>query len=72
MLLAMIAVTGLTALAAVAIVGHRDGAFVGTGAARSVRSTSPVDEAERVLAHRYAKGEISAEEYDRMLVILRR
>jgi uncharacterized membrane protein len=72
MLLAMIAVTGLTALAAVAIVGHRDGALAGSHASRAARGTSPVDEAERILAHRYAKGEITAEEYDRMLVILRR
>jgi uncharacterized membrane protein len=72
MLLAMIAVTGLTALAAVAIVGHRDGVFAGGQPARAVRPTSPVDEAERILAHRYAKGEITAEEYNRMLVILRR
>lgn len=71
MLLAMIAITGLTALAAVAIVGHRDGAFAGSQPVRVV-GTSPIDEAERILAHRYAKGEITAEEYDRMLVILRR
>ncbi|HEY5540583.1 MAG TPA: SHOCT domain-containing protein [Coriobacteriia bacterium] len=72
MLLAMFAVTGLTALAAVAIVGHRDGAFVGGQPVRAARGTSPVDEAGRILAHRYAKGEITAEEYDRMLMILRR
>ena len=72
MLFAMIAVTGLTALAAVAIVGHRDGILVGHQPVHAARGTSPVDEAERILAHRYAKGEITAEEYDRMLVILRR
>ena len=70
MLLPMIAITGLTALAAVAIVGHRDGAFAGSHPAR-IRSSSPVHEAERILAQRYATGEITAEEYDRMLVILR-
>jgi uncharacterized membrane protein len=35
------------------------------------RGTSPVDEAERLLARRYAKGQINADEYERMLVILR-
>ena len=34
--------------------------------------TSPLDEAERILARRYAKAEITAEEYSRMLSILRR
>jgi len=71
MLLAMLAVVALTAVAAVAIVGKRDGAFAGATHTR-LRTGSPVDEAERILAHRYAKGEISAEEYDRMLTILRR
>jgi uncharacterized membrane protein len=71
MLLAMLAVIGLTAVAAVAIVGKRDGAFAGVSHAR-VRTNSAVDEAERILAHRYAKGEIAADEYDRMLTILRR
>lgn len=38
------------------------------------RSTpvSPLDEAERILAQRYARREISAEEYERMLTILKR
>ena len=72
MLLATIAVIGLTAIAAVAIVGHRDGAFAGPQPVRANRGSSPVDEAERILAQRYAMGEITAEEYDRMLVILRR
>ena len=71
MLFAMIVVTGLTALVAVAIVGRRDGVLIGHQP-HAARGTSPVDEAERILAHRYAKGEITAEEYDRMLVILRR
>ena len=34
--------------------------------------TSPLDEAERILATRYAKGEITSDEYSRMLSILRR
>lgn len=33
---------------------------------------SPLDEAERILASRYARGTIDAEEYDRMLAVLRR
>ncbi len=33
---------------------------------------SPVSEAERILSARYARGEISAPEYSRMLSILRR
>jgi uncharacterized membrane protein len=36
------------------------------------RPASPVDEAERVLSRRYARGSISADEYDRMMAILRR
>lgn len=71
MLLATLAVIGLTVVAAVTIVSKRDGAFAGASHAR-IRTGSPVDEAERILAHRYAKGEITAEEYDRMLAILRR
>ena len=38
----------------------------------ATRSSSPLDEAELILSRRYARGEISFEEYDRMLVILRR
>ena len=72
MLLATIVVIGLTAIAAVAIVGHRDGVFEGARPIRASHGSSPIDEAERILARRYAKGEITAEEYDRMLVILRR
>ena len=72
MLLAMIAVTGLTAIAAVAIVSHRDGALAASHHSHAARGTSPVDEAERILAHRYSMGMITADEYDRMLVILRR
>ena len=56
MLYAMILVTGLTALVAVAIVGRRDGVLAGHQPVHAVRGTSPVDEAERILARRYAKG----------------
>ncbi len=34
--------------------------------------TSPLDQAARILASRYARGAITAEEYERMLVILGR
>lgn len=36
------------------------------------RATSPLDEAERVLASRYARGEITFDEYERMSTLLRR
>ncbi len=39
---------------------------------RPLADSSPVDHAERILASRYARGLINAEEYERMLVILRR
>ncbi len=39
---------------------------------RAVPASSPLDEALRILSHRYARGEISYEQYDRMRSILRR
>jgi len=74
MYLALVAVAGLTAYAALVIIGRTSGVFAGPATVTSAagRPTSPLDEAERILAHRYAKGEISPEEYDRMLTILRR
>jgi len=72
MLLAMIAVVGLTGIAAATIVAHHDGALAGDRPARLGVGSSAVDQAERILAHRYANHEITAEEYDRMLLILRR
>ncbi len=74
MYLALVVIAGLTAYAALAVVGRTTGVFAGNAAHATApaRPTSPLDEAERILAHRYAKGEISAEEYERMLVILRR
>ncbi len=69
----LIVIAGLTAYAALWIVGRQNGVFdSATPAAVHSRPTSPLDEAERILAHRYAKGEITAEEYNRMLAILRR
>lgn len=41
-------------------------------ATASAHNASPIDEAERILSRRYAVGQISAEEYSRMLTILRR
>lgn len=35
-------------------------------------ASSPLDHAERILASRYARKEISAQEYGRMLVVLRK
>lgn len=32
---------------------------------------SPLDEAERILARRYARGEITFEEFERMMALLR-
>ncbi len=44
-----------------------------SGAPSSTRKpVSPLDEAERILTARYARGIISTQEYERMLVILRR
>lgn len=40
--------------------------------AAPIPPTSPLDEAQRILARRYARSEITAEEYGRMLAILRR
>lgn len=72
MLLVIIAAIVVTSSAAIAIAGHRDGSLVGATTVHSFRATTPLDEAERILARRYARGEISAEEYDRMLAVLRR
>ena len=72
MLLAMIGVIVFTAVAAIMIASRREGSLAGHAFASPVRGSSPLDEAERILARRYARGEITAEEYDRMLVIVRR
>ena len=72
MLIAMLSVIALTAVVAFVIVGQRNGQLATVHHAPLARSKSPIDEAERILAHRYAKGDITAEEYDRMLSILRR
>ena len=71
--LAIIALAGLTGVAAVLIMGGRIGTYAGHhSTAIPSRPTSPMDEAERILAARYAKGEITPDEYSRMLSVLRR
>ena len=41
-----------------------------TAGAFPTHHSSPLDEADRILARRYAAGEITAQSYERMLVIL--
>lgn len=65
-------IAALTLLIAVATIVSGAGHLSRRPAPRAVRSNSPLDEAERILSRRYARGEITFEEYDRMLVILRR
>jgi uncharacterized membrane protein len=68
---AMLTLLGLSGLAAILLVG-RQHTFEGHGVRISSQPTSPLDEAERILAHRYAIGAITPEEYSRMLAILQR
>lgn len=70
---AIITLAGLTGVAAMLIVGGQHLALSG-GRVSAIASSpaSPLDEAERILARRYAKGEITPDEYSRMLSILRR
>jgi uncharacterized membrane protein len=71
--LAIFTLALLTGVAAVLVIGGQPHAF-SSGAMSPVHSrpTSPLDEAERILGSRYAKGEITTDEYARMLAILRR
>ena len=68
---ALVAACAIAASAVYLVLARHTGtvtvAATGTG-----RTTSPLDEAERILARRYAKAEITAEEYGRMLTIIRR
>ncbi len=64
-------VIGALAFAALLAVGRGRGRLAVAVSSLS-RPDSPVDEAERVLSRRYARGAISADEYDRMMAILRR
>ena len=63
------AVIGLLAFAAVWLIGSQRNriAVAHTALAKPV---SPADEAERMLARRYARGAISTAEYRRMMAIL--
>jgi len=71
--LAIITLAALTGVAAILIIGGQNGSYIGSHLS-SIPShpTSPMDEAERILATRYAKGEFTPDEYSRMLSILRR
>lgn len=68
-------VAGVLAAVAVAML-----AFYVAGVGATVRThpvgrtgpVSPLGEAERILLSRYARGMITAEEYDRMMAVLRR
>lgn len=71
MLLATTIVIGLTAIAAATLIGYGN-RHSAPQLARSVHGRSPIDEAECILARRYVRGEITTEEFDRMMVILRR
>jgi len=69
---AIVLIAGVTGLASILIIGNQTGAFADHVAHIPNHPSSPLDEAERILSHRYAKGDITPEEYSRMLVILRR
>lgn len=63
------AVLGATAL--IMVLTRHAGTYA-TVTSGPTHPASPLDEAERILARRYAQAEITAEEYSRMLAILRR
>lgn len=69
-----ITVVGISALVAFATLSliFRANSTLATTAPVPSRPSTPLDEAERILARRYATGEITAESYERMLVIVRR
>lgn len=68
--IALIAAASLAAGVAYLALRRSDTIALATPVA--ARTTSPFDEAERILARRYAQDQITAEEYGRMLAILRR
>jgi len=71
--LTIVTLAALTGVAAVLIIGGQRAALSGHRmSAIPSNPTSPLDEAERILATRYAKGEITPDEFSRMLSILRR
>lgn len=64
-------IAAIVAATALILVLSRHSALA-TASPAAAHPTSPLDEAERILARRYAQAEITAEEYSRMLAILRR
>jgi uncharacterized membrane protein len=71
--LAILTLAALTGVATILIVNGHTHSFVSNQLAPIAhRPISPLDEAERILTARYAKGEITLDEYSRMLAILRR
>lgn len=68
----MDAVTFAAAAAAVALVWFTAALLLPHRSQARSGPVSPVDEAERIIAGRYASGRITAEEYSRMLQVLRR
>lgn len=62
----MFSVAAFIVLATVALCTPR------TAARPSRQESSPLDEAERILARRYSRGEITFDEYERMMTLLRR
>jgi uncharacterized membrane protein len=71
MVLMTLTTLGVLAFAAMWAVG-RERSRLAVAVTALSRPASPIDEAERVLARRYARGTISADEYDRMMAVLRR
>ena len=69
MMLTTYTTLGVLAFAALWVIGRERGRLAVAVTTLS-RPVSAVDEAERVLSRRYAKGAISADEYDRMMAIL--
>ncbi|NTU72277.1 MAG: hypothetical protein HGB10_10750 [Coriobacteriia bacterium] len=73
MQLTIIALAAFTGVAVSLIVASYLGTYASTHRAVPVSApVAPLDEAERLLARRYARDEITHDEYSRMLCILRR
>jgi len=71
--LTIVTVAALTSVAAVLIVSGQRAALSGHRMSPiPTHPTSPIDEAERILTTRYVRGEITPDEYSRMLALLRR
>ena len=70
---AIIVLAGLMGFIALTFTGGLHGVIAGGHVSPLPKQpASPLDEAERIVTLRYAKGEITPEEYARMLAILRR